>query len=129
MDTINYEKIESELFGQLFDVDFAFSKSTAQALINCISKLPLEENARKRKNVIIGKSMDDVEMDKLIDLVEMSDKRVNINVERVDVDKLLRRSDSKHIRQNIENPKFLEKEGRHDSILLNMIKLCRTHMV
>lgn len=128
-DTINYEEIRSKLFGQAFDVDFAFSKSTAQSLVNCISKLPIEDDYRKRKNVIIGKSMDEVEMDKLIDLVEMAYKRVNINIDNLNVDKLLERSDSEHIRKNIENPPYLDKENRHESILLNMIRIERTHMV
>jgi hypothetical protein len=60
------------LFGSTFEVEFAFSKSTAQVLINSISKLPIEEDEFKRKKVILGKSMDEVDMDKLIDLVEMA---------------------------------------------------------
>lgn len=86
---IDYENIRSRLFRQEFDVDFAFSQSTAQTLINCISKLPTEEDSLKRKNVFIGKSMNDVDMDKLIDLVEMANKRVNIFIEGIDVRKLL----------------------------------------
>ena len=42
--SINYEEIVSRLFNQEFEVEFAFSKSTAQVLINCISKLPTEED-------------------------------------------------------------------------------------
>jgi hypothetical protein len=40
--------------------------------------LPIEKTEDKRKNVILGVSMNDVDMDKLIDLVEMCDKRVNL---------------------------------------------------
>jgi hypothetical protein len=65
--------------------------------------------------------MDDVEMDKVIDLVTMADKRVNVDINELDAEKLLARIDSKHIRNNIADPKFLEKENRHDSILLKMI--------
>jgi hypothetical protein len=32
----------------------------------------MEKNPEQRKNVTIGASMDDINMDKLIDLVEMS---------------------------------------------------------
>jgi len=75
---INYEDITSVLFRQSFEVEFEFTKSSAQSLINNISKLPIEKNEDKRKNVILGVSMNDVDMDKLIDLVEMCDNRVNL---------------------------------------------------
>jgi hypothetical protein len=98
---INYEDIKSSIFKQEFDVEFAFSKSTAQVLINSISKLPTEDDEKKRKNVILGKSMDDVDMDKLIDLVEMAYQRVNLDIDKIDVHKILKRDDSKHILDNI----------------------------
>lgn len=98
---IDYECIRSKLAGQEFDVDFAFSKSTAQVLINCISQLPTEDNDLKRRNVIIGSSMNDVDMDKMIDLVEMANKRVNLFIEGINVVELLNRPDSSHILKNI----------------------------
>jgi hypothetical protein len=69
---IDYEDITSSLFTQQFEVEFDFTKSSAQTLINCISKLPMEKDPEKRKNVNLGKSMNDIDMDKLTDLVEMS---------------------------------------------------------
>jgi hypothetical protein len=71
--------------------------------------------------------MNDVDMDKLIDLVEMANKRVNIFIEGIDVVRLLNRSDSKHILDNIRQPDL--KNGQHDSLLLRMITLGRSHMV
>lgn len=124
---IDYENIRSKLAGQEFDVDFAFSKSTAQVLIKCISQLPTEDNELKRKNVYIGSSMNDVDMDKLIDLVEMANKRVNIYIDGIDVVRLLKRPDSKHILDNIKKPGM--KNGKHESLLLKMIELGRSHVV
>jgi hypothetical protein len=71
--------------------------------------LPTEDDEKKRKNVILGKSMDDVDMDKLIDLVEMAYQRVNLYIDKIDVHKILSREDSKHILDNIQNPK--DKDG------------------
>ena len=126
---IDYENIRSSLIGNEFDVDFAFSQSTAQTLINCISKLPIEDDPIKRKKVTIGKSMNDVDMDKLIDLVEMANRRVNIEINGIDVVKLLMKPESEHILANIVKP-TPNKEGMHtDSLLLKMIKLGRSHIV
>jgi hypothetical protein len=58
-------------------------------LINCISKLPLEKNYEKRKNITLGASMNDVDMDKLIDLVEMSNQRVNLFIDDINVNGIL----------------------------------------
>jgi hypothetical protein len=54
-------------------------------LINCISKLPIEKDADKRKNVLLGKSLNDVDMDKIIDLIEMSNERINLSIDGVDI--------------------------------------------
>ena len=67
--------------------------------------MPTEEDENKRKNVILGKSMDEVDMDKLIDLVEMAYQRVNLYIDKIDVHRILSREDSKHILENIQNPK------------------------
>lgn len=73
--------------------------------------------------------MDEVDMDKLIDLVEMAHKRVNLNINGVNVQRLLQREDSEHIRKNIEDPRFDEQTCRHDSILLKMIRIDRAYLV
>ena len=71
--------------------------------------------------------MNDVDMDKLIDLVEMANKRVNLFIDGIDVVRLLNRDDSAHILQNIRNPEF--KEGAHDSLMIKLITLGRSHIV
>lgn len=65
--------------------------------------------------------MNDVNMDKLIDLVEMANKRVNIFIDGIDVVKLLKKKESEHILKNILEPAE-NKDGIHaDSLLLKMI--------
>lgn len=73
--------------------------------------------------------MNDVEMDKLIDLVEMAYKRVNLNIDRINVQRLLKRPDSNYIRDKIEKPLFDEKKGSHDSLLLKMVRIEKSHLV
>jgi len=41
--------------------------------------------------------MNDVDMDKIIDLVEMANKRVNIFIAGINITKLLEKEDSKHV--------------------------------
>jgi hypothetical protein len=121
---IDYENITSSLFKQQFEVEFEFTKSSAQTLINCISKLPMEKNPDKRKNVTIGPSMDDVNMDKLIDLVEMSNQRINLFMDGINVNGILNRNDSSFIMKKLTNP------GKNDEkLLLRMIKLGRAKIV
>lgn len=71
--------------------------------------------------------MNDVDMDKIIDLVEMANKRVNIFIAGINITKLLEKKDSKHILDNIKDPEL--KNGKHDSLLTRMISIGRTHIV
>ena len=72
--------------------------------------------------------MNDVDMDKIIDLVEMANKRVNIFIAGINITKLLEKEDSKHILDNIKDP-VLKDDGKHDSLLTRMISIGRTHIV
>lgn len=71
--------------------------------------------------------MNDVDMDKIIDLVEMANKRVNIFIAGINIIDLLEKEDSKHILDNIKDPVL--KDGKHDSLLTRMISIGRTHIV
>jgi tetrahydromethanopterin S-methyltransferase subunit A len=72
--------------------------------------------------------MNDVDMDKIIDLVEMANKRVNLFIAGINITKLLEKEDSKHILDNIKDP-VLKDDGKHDSLLTRMISIGRTHIV
>jgi hypothetical protein len=71
--------------------------------------------------------MNDVDMDKIIDLVEMANKRVNLFIDGINVVELLNKTDSMHIIENIKKPDL--KNGKHDSLLNKMISIGRTHIV
>ena len=73
--------------------------------------------------------MDEVDMDKLIDLVEMANKRVNLSIDGIDVIKLLEDPDSKHILENIQYPKVNDKGINEESLFLKMIALGRGHII
>lgn len=72
--------------------------------------------------------MNDVDMDKMIDLVEMANMRVNLFIDGIDVVSLLKRPDSEHILKNIKSPD-LKSDNQHDSLLTKMIRLGRSHVV
>ena len=57
-----------------------------------MSKLPIEYDEANRKDLIIGESMNDVDMEKIIDLIEMTDKRVNLFIDNIDIQPILKRS-------------------------------------
>ena len=72
--------------------------------------------------------MNDVDMDKIIDLVEMANKRVNLSIDGINVRNLLEKPDSKHILENIQYPR--SNNGLNsDSLFLKMVKLGRGHVI
>jgi hypothetical protein len=71
--------------------------------------------------------MNDVDMDKMIDLVEMANMRVNLFIDGINVVELLKRPDSKHILNNIQEPDL--KNDQHDSLFKKMVSLGRSHIV
>lgn len=68
-------------------------------------------------------------MDKLIDLVEMANRRVNIYIEGINVEKLLMKKESEHILKNVIKPETNSDGLNADSLLLKMIQLGRSHIV
>lgn len=68
--------------------------------------------------------MNDVDMDKLIDLVEMCDNRVNLSIEGIDVQSILKRTDSEHILKKLKNP-----QKGDELLLIKMIRLGRSTIV
>lgn len=71
---------------------FKFSNSSAAVLINSLSNLRVEADASKRMNLSIGKSIDEVDFPIIMDLMRISHKRINLNLEDVDIDAMVNRS-------------------------------------
>ena len=109
--------------GKKFPLEFDFTKSTAQTLINCVSKLPIEGSRANRRDLIIGKSINDVDMEKIIDLIEMTNNKVNLIIDGVDIYQILERS--QEILDRVKNPDNFKEE----SLMLQMINLERSHVV
>lgn len=71
---------------------FKFSNSTAAVLINSLSNLRVEGDPTKRMNLSIGKSIDEVDFPIIMDLMRISHKRINLNLEDVDITAMVTRS-------------------------------------
>jgi len=71
---------------------FKFSNSTAAVLINSLSNLRIEDDPLKRMNLSIGKSIEEVDFPILMDLMRISHKRINLNLEDVDIQEMVTRS-------------------------------------
>jgi hypothetical protein len=75
-----------------FQMKFKFSNSTAAVLINSLSNLRVEGDPSKRMNLSIGKSIDEVDFPIIMDLIRISHKRINLNLEEVDIVAMVNRS-------------------------------------
>jgi hypothetical protein len=71
---------------------FKFSNSTAAVLINSLSNLRVEGDSSKRMNLSIGKSIDEVDFPIIMDLMRIAHKRINLNLDEVDIKSMVTRS-------------------------------------
>ena len=71
---------------------FKFSNTSAAVLINSLSNLRVEADATKRMNLSIGKSIDEVDFPIIMDLMRISHKRINLNLEEVNIYEMITRS-------------------------------------
>ena len=86
---MDYDNITSKFCCARFEVDFKFSNGTLQGLSRALANLPIEEIQTDRLNLKLGKSADGVSIYNIIDLVIMASRRVNIDIEDVDVDNMI----------------------------------------
>ena len=87
---LNYEDMKSSLCGQNFKLEFNFTNSTCETLTNCIINQPREVNKdRIQKNLKLGISLNEVQFSSVYELVAVSDHRINLDINEVDVKTLL----------------------------------------
>lgn len=64
---------------------FGFSNSSCATLITSLSNLRDEKDPKKRMDLKIGKSLNDVDFPMLMDLMIISSSRINLDISEVDI--------------------------------------------
>jgi len=64
---------------------FGFSNSSCDTLITSLSNLRDEKDPKKRMDLKIGKSLNDVDFPMLMDLMIISSSRINLDISEVDI--------------------------------------------
>ena len=65
--------------------DFTFTEGTLAVFVRHLTTLPIEEDSRKRRDVVMGRCLANVSFSAFMNLVEMADKRVNLVIHNLDV--------------------------------------------
>lgn len=77
-------------------MEFKFDDDNCQLLINRIASQPIVKDKHERRlNLIVGKKLDRVSFDKIWELCTVSDKRINLNLDDLDLRSIIDRSDSR----------------------------------
>lgn len=79
-ENLNYEQMKSGICGIKFQMKFKFSNSSAAVLINSLSNLRDEKEAKKRMNLSIGESINEVDFPIILDLIRISYHRINLDL-------------------------------------------------
>ena len=77
--------MKSQLCGIKFQMHFRFSNSSCATLINALSNLREEKDPKKRMQLKIGESLNDVDFLLILDLMVISNRRINLDISDVDI--------------------------------------------
>jgi hypothetical protein len=72
--------MKSGICGVKFQMKFKFSNSSAAVLINSLSNLRDEKEGKKRMNLSIGESINEVDFPIILDLIRISYNRINLDL-------------------------------------------------
>lgn len=74
---------------------FEFDDDNCQLLINRIASQPIViEKNNRRLNLIVGKKLNKVSFNKIWELCSVSDKRIILNLDELDLNTIIDRSES-----------------------------------
>jgi len=80
-DVLDYDNMSSSLCGAKMSVQYEFTDQTIQVFIKSISCLPIENDEKKRMNVKFGKSISRIDFGLFCNVVAISHKRINLQLE------------------------------------------------
>lgn len=88
---LNYEGMKSQICGIKFQMHFRFSNSSCATLITSLSNLRDEKDPKKRMDLKIGASLNDVDFVMLMDLMIIASSRINLDISEVDLLEMIKR--------------------------------------
>lgn len=77
--------MKSQFCGIKFQMHFKFSNSSCATLVNSLSNLRDEKDPKKRMDLKIGESLDEVDFPLILDLMIISSGRINLDITEVDM--------------------------------------------
>jgi hypothetical protein len=77
--------MKSAFCGIKFQMHFKFSNSSCATLINSLSNLRDEKDPKKRVDLKIGESLNEVDFPLIMDLMIISSGRINLDISEVDM--------------------------------------------
>ena len=121
---LDYEDMKSTLCGQIYKFDYMFNDNTCETLTACIINQPIEvQPERITKFLKLGKSLNEISFDNILELITVSHQRINLNIDEVDINHLLK-NDPKKINM-LKFPIFQDQE----SMLEKMVSIGQVPMV
>lgn len=73
---------------------FQFSNSSCDVLIKSLSNIREEREASKRMDLKIGESLNEVDFHLIMDLINISNNRINLDLTEVDMLSIIKKSES-----------------------------------
>ena len=76
-------------------MEFEFDDDNCQLLINRIASQPIVKDKNMRRlNLIVGKKLDRCSFNRIWELCTVSDKRINLNLDELNLKAMIERSES-----------------------------------
>jgi hypothetical protein len=85
--------MKSGICGLKFKMNFRFSNSSCSVLISSLSNLKKEKDPKKRMILKVGESINEVDFPLIMDLMRVSNNRINLDLEDVDIKAMVLRSE------------------------------------
>ena len=98
----NYDDISSSMCCLNFKLDYTFTDDTIQGLIKSLTVMPFETNPIKRQTIVVGDCLRNISFENFINLIVISNNRVNLDIMDVEMLKL------SGVEDEMKKPDFLE---------------------
>lgn len=109
--------MNSTILGSNFKMEFQFTDSTCKALTNCVVNLPVSNKSDLvTKNLKLGASLNQVSINNIIELINVSNNRIKLDINGVDLKTVLNKS-----RETIHRLKYPELTLNSDSLMEQMV--------
>ena len=118
---LNYDSIERSFLWTKNSLDFAFTNDTIETLTKLICNLPKKRD-QERITIKIGRALDYISIDKLINLLTLSSGKANLDLEAINYEHII--SNSPNVREFEDQIRHPEKdiEQQKEPVIVKLVK-------